>query len=422
LLILKTEVVPSKPDLKPLERANMAVAKVPSQVLNPYDCLGDNAEFGPALFSRLVPFSVHIATTIYEERRDRLANTNIIEPLETLTEKLHTELALLGLPGSLQALEKPLGLPHSLAQHAEEIRRSDAIGRIQKSFADIDKLRAADVAVIDEARQILAAEEEEDNRLRLKHGTDRWARPQSKEDAEGKKIWGLAQQIDKYLASSLASDNLIREKFVAVEHVLKILAGPERGLLDFVPSSRRTEIPELLRPVIGRLRGAYNDVLRLESRRRKKVEALREKCRMDDIKPDILKEAARLERTYPTTAIVPAHFEDFFETRLDRLYEPDLESLTKESEEQERLLSEVARVNREFEGQKKNMGDKGQQERAKTLQQLDNAFFKYKEIVHNLEQGRAFYNDLSRTAANELRDPAKRWANERRAEASKLEE
>ena len=414
--------MPSKADLKPLDRANMAIAKVPPQVLNPYDCLGDNAEFGPALFSRLVPFSVHIATTIYEERRDRLVNTSIIEPLETATEHLHEGLAALGLPGSLQALEKPLGLPHSLAQHAEEIRRSDAIGRIQKSLADIDKLRAADVAVMDEAKQILAAEEEDDNALRLKYGTERWTRPQSKEDAQGQKIWKNVQQIGEYLASSLASDNLIREKIVAVEHLLKILAGPERGLLDFVPSSRRTEIPEPLRPVIGRLRGSYNDVLRLESRRRKKVEALREKCRADDIKPDILKEAARLERTYPTTAIVPAHFEDFFEKRLDRLYEPDLESLDKESDEQERLLSEVARTNREFESQKKNMGDKGQQERAQTLQQLDNAFFKYKEIVHNLEQGRTFYNDLSRTAANDIRDPAKRWANQRRVEASRLEE
>jgi programmed cell death 6-interacting protein len=420
--VIYLETVPSKADLKPLDRANLAIAKVPPQVANPYDSLGDNAEFGPALFSRLVPFSVHVATTIYEERRDRLVNTSVIEPLETLTEALHTKLAALGLPGSLQALEKPLGLPHTLSQHAEEIRRSDAIGRIQKSLADLDKLRAADTAVIDEARQILAAEEQEDKALRLKYGTDRWARPPSRDDAEGKKIWQFVQQIDGFLATSMASDNLIREKFESVEHLLKILAGPERGLLDFVPSSRRTEIPEPLRPVIGRLRGAYNDVLRLESRRRRVVEALRDKSRSDDIRPDILKEAARLERTYPTTAIVPAHFEDFFEKRLDRLYEPDLESLDRESGEQDRLLTEVTRINREFEGQRKSMGDKGQQERAKTLQQLDNAFFKYKEIVHNLEQGRTFYNDLSRTAANDIRDPAKQWANRRRAEASKLEE
>lgn len=400
----------------------MAVARTPPQVANPYEYFGDNAEFGPALFSRLVPFSVHVATSIYEERRDRLVNQNIVQELESLTDRIHESLTSLGLPGSLQALEKPLGLPPSLVQHAEEIRQADAIGRVHRSITDIDKLKVADLAIYEEGKAALAAEEEEDQQFRRRFGTERWYRPDSRNDEQGSKLWAHANEIGGYFASSTSSDGVVREKFDGIQELLAILAGSDRTLMDFVPSSRRTDIPETLKPVIGRLRGAYNDVLRVESRRRKKVESLREYIRRDDIKPDILKEAARLERTYPNTAIVPAHFEEFFEQRLDKLYEPELEAIEKEAQEQDRLLTEVQRVNREFESQKRQLGDRGNREREQALQRLDNAYFKYKEIVNNLEVGRKFYNDLNKIAGQGFRDVVRGWVAQRRMEARALEE
>ncbi|KAM0496540.1 hypothetical protein ACHAP8_007440 [Fusarium lateritium] len=414
--------VPPKSELKILDRANMAVARVPPQIGNPYDYFGDRAEFGPALFSRLVPFSVHVATSIYEERRDRMVSQNIIQELESLTEKIHELLASLGLPGSLQALEKPLGLPPSLVQHAEEIRQADAINRVQKSFADIDKLRLGDMDIFEEGKRALASEEEEDQRLRMRYGTDRWARPESRQDPQGQKLWQHASEIESYFQSSVSSDGVVREKFIAIQDLLAILSGPDRDLMDSVPSSRRVDIPETLKPAIGRLRGAYNDVLRLESRRRKKVEALRDNARRDDIKPDILKEAARLERTYPNTALVPAHFEEFFDKRLDKLYEPEVEAIEKEAQDQDRLLQDVQRINREFEAQKRQMGERGNREREIALQRLDNAYFKYKEIVNNLEVGRKFYNDLNKIVGQGFRDVIRNWVAQRRMEARALEE
>lgn len=400
----------------------MAVARVPPQVANPYDYFGDHAEFGPALFSRLVPFSVHVATSIYEERRDRMVSQNIIPELESLTDKIHEILTSLGLPGSLQALEKPLGLPPSLVQHAEEIRQADAIGRVQKGFADIDKLRSGDMAIFEEGKAALASEEEEDQRLRMRYGTERWVRPESRQDPQGGKLWQHASEIESYFQSSISSDAVVREKFGAIQDLLAILSGPDRDLMDSVPSSRRVDIPETLKPVIGRLRGAYNDVLRLESRRRKKVESLRENARRDDIKPDILKEAARLERAYPNTALVPAHFEEFFDKRLDKLYEPEVEAIEKEAKDQERLLADVQRINREFESQKRQMGERGNREREVALQKLDNAYFKYKEIINNLEVGRKFYNDLNKIVGQGFRDVIRGWVAQRRMEARALEE
>ena len=402
----------------------MAVARVPPQVSNPYDYFGDQAEFGPALFSKLVPFAVHIAVSIYEERRDRLVNNNIISELEGLTEKLHSILSSLNLPGSLQALEKPLGLPGSLVQHAEEIRQADAINRLHRGFADIEKLCSSDHAVFEEGKSLLVAEEEEDIRFRRKHGTERWRRPESRADPapnSGAKLWNQAAEIDGYFASSASSDRVVQEKWKSITDTLSILANSDRVMLDYIPNSRGTEIPESLKPPLGRLRSAYNDVLRLESRRRKRVEALTNKSRADDIKQDILGEASRLERTYPNATIVPAHFEDFFEKRLDNLYDTDLEAVEKETTDQEKVLQDVERANKEFEAQKRNVGDKSSRDREAALQRLDNAYYKYKEIVNNVEVGRKFYNDLSRIVG-QFRDQARAWVNERRKDAKSLEE
>ncbi|KAG5982369.1 serine/threonine protein kinase prr1 [Claviceps digitariae] len=414
--------VPPKSELKFLERANMAVARVPPQIAKPLDYLGDKAEFGPALFSKLVPFSVHVAISIYEERRDRLVNQNIIHQLEMLNDSTHAFLSSIGLPGSIQALEKPLGLPPSLVQHAEELRQADAIGRLQKSFADVEKLRAADVALFEEGTSALAAENEEDQKLRIKYGTDRWTRPDSQSDAQGGKLWRHAAEIEGYFTSSASSDGVVREKFAANEELLHILSGSDQQLMSFVPTSSQRDTNFDLKQSINRVRSAYGDVLRLESKRRKEVESLRNNARRDDITPEIIKEAARLERAYPSTAIVPAHFEDFFEQRLDRLYEPALKAVDKDAAEQDKLLNEVERANREFESQKRRCGDRGSREREQALQELDSAYYKYKEIVNNLEVGRKFYNDLNKIVGQGFRDVVKGWVAQRRAEARALEE
>ncbi|KAI1373841.1 BRO1-domain-containing protein [Hypoxylon crocopeplum] len=415
--------VPPKSELKILDRATMAVARIPPQVSAPLDYLSEKGEFGPPLFTKLVPYSVHIAVSIYEERRDRLVNQNIIAELETLNERIHEINSSLNLPGSFQAFEKPLGLPGTLVQHAEEIRQADALHRLQRSFADIDKLRAADLAVFAEGKDLLQAEEEEDVQLRRKYGTDRWSRPESRtEPNQGAKLWNQATDAEGWFANSESSDAVVRDKSHNIEPILAVLAGPDRGLLDFVPSSRRTEIPELLKPAINRLRITHTNALRLEGRRRRKAESLREKARSDDIKTDILAEAARLERSHAVaTAIVPAHFEEFFEKRLDALYEPDLELVQTEASDQEKLISELIRVNRDFESQKKMVGDKGNREREQALQKLENAYYKYKELVSNAEAGRKFYNDLNRIIGG-FRDGARNFVTERRREARMLED
>jgi len=407
--------VPPKSELKTLERANMAMPKVPKQVSEPSSFIGDHGEFGPPLFAKLVPFAVHIAASIYEERRDRLVNTNIIDELEILTTKIHDTLRSLNLPGSLQALEKPLGLPPTLTSHAEEIRQADALTRLQRSFSDTAKLKKTDEDIFSEGRDLLQTEAAENERLLMKYGTDRWTRPNSTQAAA--KLYNQVGEIDGYLKSAANSDELVLRKFRECEDMLRVLSSSDRDIGNFVPSSRRVAIPSHLEGEVSRLRNSLNEVSRLETRRRRKIEALREKAKKDDINSSILAEAARLEREYPNQILVPAHFEEFFETRLHK-YDTDIAALKSESEEQDRFTSQLESANASFVAARK--GDTSSREREKALQRLENAYFQYKEIVSNLEVGRKFYNDLAKIVGR-FRDGCKAFVYERREDAVRLE-
>ncbi|KAI9054076.1 hypothetical protein LZ554_001247 [Drepanopeziza brunnea f. sp. 'monogermtubi'] len=407
--------VPPKSELKTLERANMATAKVPKEISEPATFIGDKGEFGPPLFSKLVPFAVHVAASIYEERRDRLVNTNIVEELEILTTKIHDTLSSLNLPGSLQALEKPLGLPPSLTSHAEEIRQADALNRLQRSFSDTAKLKASDDAMFAEGRELLQAEQSENEKLLMKYGTDRWARLDSKSAAA--KLYTQVGEIEGYLRSAQNSDQLVISKYRECEDMLRVLSSSDRDIANFVPSSRRAAIPPKIEEEVSRLRKSLDELKRLETRRGRKIEALRDKAKKDDINNSILNEAARLERDYPSQILVPAHFEEFFEHRLSK-YDADLASLRAEAEEQDRLTSQLETANAAFVMARK--GDTSSREREQALQRLENAYFKYKEIVSNLEVGRKFYNDLAKIVGR-FRDGARAFVYERREEAMRME-
>ncbi|TVY88699.1 pH-response regulator protein [Lachnellula willkommii] len=408
--------VPPKSELKTLERATMAAAKVPKEISEPSTFIGDDKEFGPPLFAKLVPFAVHVAASIYEERRDRLVNNNIIDELEVLTTKIHDTLRSLNLPGSLQALEKPLGLPPSLISHAEEIRQADALTRLQRSFTDTATLKSSDEATFAEGRDLLQAEASENERFLMKYGTDRWTRAPSQAAAE--KLYVQVGEIDGYLKSAASSDSLVQSKFRECEDMLRVLSLSDRDIGNFVPSSRRVDIAPNLEAEVSRLRNSLNEISRLESRRRRRIEALREKAKKDDINSSILAETARLEREYPSQTVVPAHFEDFFEKRLSK-YDTDLSTLKSEAEEQEQLIRALESANASFVAARQ--GDSGSREREQALQKLENAYFKYKDIVKDLEGGRKFYNDLARMVGR-FRDGAKGFVYERREEALRLEQ
>ncbi|CAG8379708.1 unnamed protein product [Penicillium salamii] len=407
--------VPPKSELKTIERASMVLAKAPSQVTDAVSMLGVNGPLGQPLFSKLVPYAVHIAASIYTDRRDRLVNETLIGELESTTDKLRDLLSSLNLPGSLQALEKPLGLPPTLVSHAEEMRQQDGLNRLHRAIEDTDKVKNNDMAVYNEGVELLAAEKAEDIAARNKYGTDRWSRETSESAAP--KIYRTQNEISGYFTSAQSSDDLVQRKLRDSRSVFLVLTGTNRDLESYVPSSRRAAIPVEVERESNRLRGCLSEVTRMENRRRRRIQTLKEKARGDDIHPALLRETARLEREFPMQPIQASQFEDLFEEEL-HLYDTDREMLAQERRDQDNLSAQVREANRAFTGAHK--GDASTKERETALQDLENGYLKYKEIISNIDVGRKFYNDLAKIVGR-FRDDSKAFVHQRRMEASQLE-
>lgn len=406
---------PAKPELKTLDRASMVAARVPKEVSHSQEMLGDRGELGKPLFAKLVPYSVHVAASIYVDRRDRLVNNNIIAELEALTQRVHELLSGLNLPGSLQALEKPLGLPPGLASHAEEIRQANGVQRLHATISDTEKLKANNRNLYQEGVDLLRQEAGEDEAQRRKFGTDRWTRAAAQDSVP--KLYQQVTDIDGYLKQAENSDRLVQTKLRENERLIRLLAGQDRDLEDYVPSSRRATITAKVEREVTTLRASLNEVNRLESRRRKKVEALRTKAKEDDVNPALLREAARLERELPMQPLSASQFESFFDERLHK-YDVDEADIKKEEAEQDRLLSRVREANTSFQTAKR--GDTSSAERERALQNLENAYMAYKEILRNLDTGRKFYNDLA-AITTRFRDECRNFVYARRSEAQNLE-
>jgi programmed cell death 6-interacting protein len=394
----------------------MVSSKVPPQISDPMSTLGDDGELGQPLFTKLVPYAVHVAASIYEDRRDRLVKNSIIDELEAMTGKIREVLKSLNLPGSLQALEKPLGLPPGLVSHAEEIRQQDGPNRLVRSINETEKLKESDRNIYQEGVELLRSEAAEDDRARIKYGTERWSRSVAKD--ANPKLYAQIAEIDNYLKSAASSDETVYKKFGDTETLIRLLGGSDRDLEHYVPSSRRAVLTPAVDQASSKLRACLNDISRLESRRGRKIESLKTKIKQDDINPELLREAARLEREYPMQKIEAGQFEEFFERRLVSKFEVDKGMVSEEEREQQTLIKRLQDTNAAFSTARR--GDDSTKQREKALQSLENAYFKYKEIITNLEAGRKFYNDLARIVTR-FRDDCRAFAYSRRSEAGLIE-
>ena len=153
------------------------------------------------------------------------------------------------------------------------------------SIHEISKLKANDAALYKEGVELLRSEAAEDDRTKLKYGTDRWTRQPSHLAAE--KLYAQVDEIDGYLKSAGNSDDLVKSKLKECESVLQVLSGNNRELEEYVPSSRKAAITPYVERVATDLRSALNEVSRLESKRRRLVQSLRDKAKADDISEGI---------------------------------------------------------------------------------------------------------------------------------------
>ncbi|KAK9455841.1 BRO1-like domain-containing protein [Dipodascopsis uninucleata] len=409
--------VPPVYSLAPIKAASTVSSVAPAEIEKSMDLITTD-KYGPPLFVNLVPFAAHQAASIYDSRRDMIVEKTIISKLEALTVGLHDFLTALGLPGSLQALERPVGLPPSLITHIEEIRAKGGIVAVQSSIEDLRNLASIDSAIYVTAADILNEERKEDDVLRERYGTNSWKRPNSKE--AGVELYSQLQTYGNLIKTAADNDELIRSKFRDNQNALNLLSQDLSLIEQYLPNSEAVRLNPELERRSSTVREKLNEISRIEHRRRKFCEDLRAKTREDNISELILQETARLSRLDPLAKIEPSQFETLFTERL-KIYNEDKATVEQEEEEQSRVSADLELATKDFNDALAEFRGRVPAERETALQELEAGYFKYLEIQSNLEEGRKFYNDLSKPLT-QFQDECNDFVYSRRVESREIEE
>lgn len=414
--LIYLEAVTPATQLAPIQPAAMVKPVCPPEVVQPIAHLRDAPPpaFGRPLFGELVPYAVHLAISIYDDRKDSLVRDTIAGRRDELDAMATSTLQSLNLPGSLQALEQPMGLPPSLLRKHEEVVAEGGLERLQRIAHDVARIAATDRETLAEALALIEHEEQEDESVRASFGGQGWG-GQSSAEVNGD-LKAQAAEYHATLVKAAASDEIVRRKLDDWEDLIGVLGGNVEGLDNFVPSSN----PSLAAGGAGRgsekqmqavraLREALEHLDDLLESRSACVAEAKALAVSDDIRALVLREAGSLHTSNSATKVTAAEFEPLFDGQLAK-YTRFQNELDVSARAQEELLERIKERNGAFVAARQS--DATIQRRQKALQNLDAAYVKYRELSSNLVEGLHFYNALAKVLTA-YRDAVKHWSTAR---------
>ncbi|GJJ71973.1 programmed cell death 6-interacting protein [Entomortierella parvispora] len=412
--IIYLEPIPAEASLVAIGRADMSKATVIPEISNPVPLMNEhNMLLGVPLFSRLVPFAVHQAASVYTERKERIVKEDIGGKFDELTGICYSQMQALNLPGALQALEQPVGLPPSLVAHIDEIVAEGGVRVLHEMHENVRNLSRQNAAILDEIFEALQQEAEEDDAMRQRF-KDRWNRPTS-----ASLTVSFVEQGRKHretLETARKSDQIVKSKLEALLSTwgrsLELLSSGRAEVERAVPNT--TNAPGSSDPeIVYDLKMLLEEVDQIIKARRIKLEEIKRIADEDDIGPALVAITNKLTANSSAVKIEPAHFEALFQEQLKK-YDGYKRLVKEETATQEDLLFAIQETNKAFVASRRSNSVVHQREKA--LQNLDAAFQKYKAILGNFKEGIQFHCDFEKILVR-LRDNCRDYFFARKMEA-----
>lgn len=383
--LIYLESVTATNKLPMITSASMVTAKIPGEVSNPIPYLREKPEpaFGRPLFQELVPYGVHVAISIFDERKDSFVRDDIELKKDELDSLATSTLQSLNLPGSLQALEQPEGLPPVLLRKSEEIRSEGGLERLQALSHDVQKVAKMCRDMWHETSSQVRASPSSSNPMVQAHIEER-------NHTQGQ---AFAEQVEEYgqtIHQASQSDELVQRKVQEWSHTIGVLAGGAETLARYIPGTKdKTSTTGGQGAAVRALRAELEALDDLIDCRTSICEEARAIARKHDVRPSVMREAGIIASGGSTGAVAPlvieaAHFEPLFEEEM-KPYDKMRREMDASEEEQRRLLDVIVQRNNDFIGARKVDSDVLQRE--KSLQKLDLAYSRYREISSNLVEG-----------------------------------
>ncbi|KAF9046965.1 BRO1-domain-containing protein [Hymenopellis radicata] len=367
--------VPAISTLSPIPHAAIAQLTTPVGLSNP-------AKGVHMIMGEMLSWGAQEAINIYNDRKKNLVKDQISDKSKELRDTADAVLRDHNLPASLEALERPAGLP--------PIRMENGPTKIDSWFEDLQKQAKHVTNILDEAIDILDNEATEDE---IARESGDLARPPSH-----KANLDLIQKEQRYraiLQQAALSDETVKQKWEEWEENIMDLIISEADLEALVPSStsskRRTPEAAVTQRYARNLRVLLESLDTVHADRAQIVRRAESLAEADDIRPRILKAATKLESL---EEMQPAMFENVLDEELAK-YDKYCQLLADNAQEQEDILSSIEADNEKFLSSRKD--DPSIKEREHALQSLDLSYHKYREISGNLQEGIKVGLDVSLT-------------------------
>jgi programmed cell death 6-interacting protein len=343
------------PDTLPVVEAKTMVKATP---------FSNTVEFRDT-FADLVPFAVRAAASQYVDKRQALL-APLMSAVDEHNDLLKGTLASLNLPGSLDALDNPRGMPKALAQRANEVRNRNGVALLFQLQEQRDALAKRNGELLSDAVVTLDSEEERD---RSQAGGRRT--PSHALNSQ------LRQDAAKYASNmehARKSDALIAKRFDDVQADLVQLSSVPEELERSLPSAARAQ---------GQVDA---DAVRELRRVLAELDALLEKRR------ELRQQVVKLIETDDVTAklVIGGVPETVFARELSK-YDALLDSIRETFEEQQSLLQMLETQNNRFTQSRSN---KSGGEREKVIQRLMVAGAAFAELEQSFEEGKKFHTSF----------------------------
>lgn len=410
------QTVPTASSLSPITPIVMAKHIIPEEMVNPLGYLETTRHVQP-LFADILPYTIYEANNAYHEKMNEYVHKNLISKIEEMTVNMHSALQELNLPGSLEAVEKPMGVPQSLIVHSDDIRTKGGVSLLRGTLNDIQKLFRESEHALDGNKEMLMYEEKEDTMMRDRQGTDRWNRAPSRE--AGDDLWKAVTNFRGYLESSKASDQLVRDKFHKIERYLEILCEGPKQLERYIPNSTVVHVDPYLEYNVQELKEALLRIRGIEDQRQQYIGNLMYTVANTEMLPDIIKEYnLMIQQSGAHSHVDVAKFETVYTKKISKLQTESSDWIKKQEENQATILAQIVELNKQFLEIRDN--DSSTIERENAIQNLEVAYYKFGEIMQNLDEGRKFYNSLIEQLRS-FTDQCKEFVYQRRIEGRQLE-
>ncbi|KAG9103109.1 pH-response regulator protein palA/rim20 [Ceratobasidium sp. 370] len=379
------QTVPPESTLPPIVGANMVQSIISNKLQNPSLMVGDTEN---ALFSGLVAYGVRMAVEVYIDRRENWIKEEVEGKAKELDTEITRLLQKLNLPGSLDALDKPAGVPPSLLRRSEEIRAMGGVESLQQQIEEAQAIGSSASGILEEAFDILDTETAEDETFlsQLPEGSVPAVTDSGYLNSQiaNQELTAKANGYRQILDNAAASDALVRSKWEEWEQNVEVLGSEPDEMERLIPShtttANSTEATQA-HTYARAIRAGLEHLDDLRSARARCIESARQRANTDDIKPRIMREAAGLARW---VEVKPEMFEGTIEEELGKFdrYRDSVE------EGREKQGDELARVEH-LTGLliQARTDDPILKQREAALQSLDLAYHRYLEVLSNVTEG-----------------------------------